>query len=175
MAMEQKATQKQTTNVRKIIIIAIFSAFAMALSFVKLPSPVGSVALDSSPGYFVAGFFSPILGGVTGLIGHLTSSGIAGFPLSFVHIPIALLQFCWCCLFGFILRKGNNIFALVAAAVIAVLTNGVIAPILLVLLYPAMKNMMYGIIPFLIVASAINVILAAVAIRILSKLNVPGL
>jgi uncharacterized membrane protein len=173
--MEQRSTQKQTRNIRNIITLAIFSAFAMALSFVKLPSPVGSVALDSSTGYFVAGFFSPILGGVTGLIGHLASSGIVGFPLSFAHIPIALLQFCWCWLFGFILRKGDNIFALVTAAVIAVLANGVVAPVILALLYPAMKNMMYGIIPFLTVASAVNVVLAAVGIRVLAKLNVPGL
>lgn len=174
--MTLKTTRSATvTYVRAVVIIAVFSALAAAGGLVKLPSPVGSIALDSAPGFFVAGFFSPLLGGLTGLAGHFASAGIAGFPLAVAHIPIAIMQFVWCFIFGWILRKGKTIQALVIASIVAIVANGVLAPLALAGLFPDYKSLLGGLIPFLLLASAINVVMAAIAVKSLARLDIPGL
>lgn len=167
--------ESKPNNIRNIIVVAVFTALAMGGGFIKLPSPVGSIALDSAPGFFVAGFFSPILGGITGLLGHLASSATAGFPFGFIHILIAILQFCWCFLFGAILRKGNRIWALVLASLVATITNGIVAPLILALIFQTFRPMLNMLIPFLLFASAVNVIIAALVIKLLARLDIPGL
>lgn len=173
--MDRSKEIKQSTKVKSILVISIYSAFSIALGFIKLPAGVGSVALDSSPGFFVAGFYTPILGGFTGMIGHIASSWVSGFPLGIVHIPIAFMQFCWCFIFGFILRKGNSLTSLIIASIVATLLNGVLAPILIGLIFPDLTTIMTGLILFLVIASAINVVIAASMIKVVSKLNIPEL
>lgn len=167
--------EKKASNVRDVIIVAVFTALATGGGFIKLPSPVGSIALDSAPGFFVAGFFSPILGGITGLLGHIASSAMAGFPLGFIHILIAGLQCCWCFLFGAILRKGNRTWALILASIVAILANGIAAPLILALLFNTFREMLTALIPFLLFAAMINVIISALVVRLLARLDIPGL
>src|SRR4051812_31260365 len=72
------------------IIIGIFSALAAAGGLIKIPSPVGSIAFDSAPGYFVAAFYGPALGSIVGFIGHLASAAVAGMPLGPMHLVVAI-------------------------------------------------------------------------------------
>ena len=169
-------TQSRPVNpLKSLVVVAIFTALSAAGGLIKFPSPVGSIAFDSAPGYFVAGFFSPLLGGIAGAFGHIVSAGIAGFPLAVAHIPIAVMQFVWCFLFGFIIRRANSVPGLVGASVVAILANGVVAPLILGLIFPQFRSMLTTLIPFLLAASAINVIIAAVAVKFLSRLDIPGL
>lgn len=161
--------------IRAVVITAIFVALAAAGGLLKLPSPVGSIALDSAPSYFVAGFFSPVLGGIVGFFGHLASASIAGFPLALAHGVVAVLQFCWALIFGLVIRKGKKLWALVAASGVAIVLNGVIAPLALALLFPSFREMLAGLIPFLLVASAANVLIAAAVIALLARSKVPGI
>lgn len=162
--------------VKSLVTIAIFTAASAAGSLVKLPAVVGSVALDSVFGFFCAGFFSPILGGIVGALGHLASAATAGFPLGPVHLIISIQMFVWCWVFGTIVRKINKIWGLILAAAIAIVLNGVLSPLMLIPISPPeMRSMLIGLIGFLVVAAAINVVLAAIAIKVLSKLDVPGL
>jgi uncharacterized membrane protein len=70
--------------------IAIFSALTVVGSFIKTPSPIPSVAFDSTPGFFAALYFGALDGGLVCGIGHIVTSVMSGFPLGIYHIPIAL-------------------------------------------------------------------------------------
>src|SRR5665648_13939 len=70
--------------------LALFSALSVVGSFIKIPSPVGSLAFDSFPGFFVALFFGPAEGALVSGLGHLATAATSGFPLGILHIPIAV-------------------------------------------------------------------------------------
>jgi uncharacterized membrane protein len=144
------------------IIIGIFSALAAAGGLIKIPSPVGSIAFDSAPGYFVAAFYGPGLGAVVGLIGHLASAAVAGMPLGPLHLIVAIVMLAWCYLFGAVSRAGRSVWWVIAGAAVAVLGNGVVTPFLLVPFGLSM-NVAIAILPFLVAASALNILVAAIA------------
>ncbi|MEM1573000.1 MAG: hypothetical protein QXI49_04565 [Candidatus Methanomethylicaceae archaeon] len=79
-------------KVKRLSEIAIFSALSSIGAMIPIPSPVGSIALDSFPGYFMALWRGVFSGASVCAIGHLLSSLRAGFPLGLIHIPIALLM-----------------------------------------------------------------------------------
>lgn len=69
--------------------LAIFSALTVIGSFIKTPSPIPSVAFDSTPGFFAALYFGVLDGALISGIGHIVTSFLSGFPLGVYHIPIA--------------------------------------------------------------------------------------
>lgn len=160
--------------VRHIVTIAVFSAAAVALGLVKIPSPVGSIALDSAPGYFAAVFFGPAIGAAVGAIGHLASAATGGFPLGGMHIAVAVQMLLWCAIFGAIARRGNSVAALVLASIVAIALNGVASPLLLVPLGLPLPTALQ-ILPFLVFASAVNVVLAAVSAKAVAHSKVRGI
>jgi uncharacterized membrane protein len=70
--------------------ITVFAALSVVGSFIQLPSPVSTVALDSAPGFFAALYFGPVDGFCVFGLGHLSTAIVHGFPLGFLHLPIAL-------------------------------------------------------------------------------------
>jgi riboflavin transporter len=70
--------------------IAIFSALTVVGSFIKTPSPIPSVAFDSTPGFFAALYFGALDGALVCGIGHIVTAVMSGFPLGIYHIPIAI-------------------------------------------------------------------------------------
>lgn len=70
--------------------ISALSALSVIGSLIHLPSPIPTVAFDSSPGFFAALFFGAGDGALVSGIGHLVTSILNGFPLGVLHIPIAL-------------------------------------------------------------------------------------
>lgn len=167
---------KSLSRVRSLVVIAVFSAASAGLGLVKLPAPmVSSIALDSLPGFFCAGFFAPWIGGVVGGLGHLASAATGRFPLGPVHLIIALQMFCWCFLFGYIARKFDRPWALVPASLVAIFLNAVASPIMLAVLFPAQREIFMGLIGFLLIAASANILLAAILVKILSKLEIPGM
>lgn len=150
------------------IIIGVFGAASVAGGVVKIPGPLGSVAFDSMPGYFVAGFFGPLLGGVVGSLGHLASALSGGFPLGHLHFVVATAMFAACAAFGLLFHRIGPAgpFAAFAAAL---LVNGVAAPLLLVPFgTPLATALAY--MPILILATAFNAGVAAAAAWLLSRL-----
>ena len=70
--------------------ITVFAALSVVGSFIQLPSPVSTVALDSAPGFFAALYFGPFDGFCVFGLGHMSTAIVHGFPLGFLHLPIAV-------------------------------------------------------------------------------------
>lgn len=142
-------------STKTIVRVGIFVALSVVGAFLKIPSPTGTVALDSAPGYFAAAAFG---GGEAALIialGHLVSSGIVGFPLTIlIHLLIAVEMAAFAYLFGFLLRKTKSFVAII----LTTFANGILAPLTLVPLYG--WGFFVGMLLPLLVGSLVNILLA---------------
>jgi hypothetical protein len=154
---------------RKVVIVAIFSGLSFAGGLIKLGTPVGSVALDSWSGFFVAAFYSVPLGGIVAALGHIFSAASGGFPLQELHILVAFLQAIWAIVFGLIIRRINRTWALLLAGAVAVGLNGVVAPLILIPVKPQLASLFKSLIPLLSVATLINIAVASVGLLALSR------
>jgi hypothetical protein len=154
-------------SIKKIVRIGIFIALSVIGAMIKIPSPTGTVALDSAPGYFSA---AAVGGGEAALIialGHLASSAIVGFPMSLpVHLLVAVQMAAFAFLFGFLVRRINGSLA-VALTTIA---NGVLAPLTMVPMF-GWGFFAAMLIP-LMVASLVNILLAYLVFRAIKKAGV---
>ncbi|MCX4473012.1 hypothetical protein C5N14_29500 [Micromonospora sp. MW-13] len=147
---------------RRIARIAILVALSAVGAFIKLPSPTGTVALDSAPAFLAGAAFSPLEGSIVGALGHLLSALTTGFPLGLpVHLLVAAEMAVFVAIFGLLARRVNIWLAIVVGIVL----NGVggaaiMIPIGGVGLFAAL------VLP-LTVGSAINILVAAAATRAL--------
>ena len=153
--------KKSSWSVKRIAIMAIFIALSAVGAMIKIPSPIGSVGLDSFPGYFCALAFGFPEGAIIIAIGHLLSAAITGFPLTIpFHIAIAVSMAVVACLFRIIGRRAGK-FGVVLAVVVASLLNAFAVGLWLLpiggwALYVA------NLVP-LLVAAAVNAVIAAIA------------
>ncbi|MEW6662959.1 MAG: ECF transporter S component [Bacillota bacterium] len=151
-------------STKTIARMGLFIALSVVGAFIKIPSPTGTVALDSAPGFFAAAAFG---GGEAALIialGHLVSSGIVGFPLTLpIHLLIAGQMAAFAYLFGFLVRKTTGY----VAVPVTTLANGVLAPLSMVPIFgwPFFVGM---VIP-LLVGSLVNILLAFLVYRTMAK------
>ena len=160
-------------NIRSIIAAAAFSALSAVTAQIKLPSTIGSVALDSAPAFFAAGFISPIVGGFVGFAGHLASAATAGFPSGPLHLVIASGMFIVCLSYGAIVRAIDRIWGVWVGTVICVILNCLIPFACIPLGLP--KGVAISLVfPFLIIAAFANAGIASVLLIIFSKLRTPG-
>lgn len=160
----QEKAQVKPRTVRRIAYMAVFIALSAVGAFIKIPSPVGTIALDSAPGYFSAIAFGYVEGISVIAIGHLLTSGIVGFPLGLpLHLFIAAQMALWAIAFRWI--KGK--IGIIPASIAAVILNGVVSSC--TMFFMGGIGAVIGIMPFLAVGSAINVILAAVSWKIVRK------
>lgn len=144
--------------------IAILVALSSVGAFIKLPSPTGTVALDSAPGFVAAAAFAPGEGAIVGALGHMFSALITGFPLGLpVHLLVAAATVLWVAAFGFIARK----ISIWVAAPVGILLNGVGGAALLIPIYG------FGIFAILVVpllvGSTINVVIAVAVVKALDS------
>jgi|YelNatPaOPRAMG01_1025707.scaffolds.fasta_scaffold45752_4 uncharacterized membrane protein len=159
--MSQEETSKPQ-KARLISEIVLFSALSGIGAMIPVPSPVGSVALDSFPGYFMALWRGAASGALVSAVGHLLSSLRAGFPLGYLHIPVALLM----ALVGAVTALVKRKFGVVAglATGVTINTAGVVL---------AIPTMGWGIIPILtpilFAASLINAAAAGIAYGAINK------
>lgn len=153
--MKQKAqTSRLTARV------GLFSAVALAGSFVTLPGPVSSVALDSASGYFCSLYYGPKEGFLVFLLGHTLTAITHGFPLGALHAPVALgmgVQ-------GALVGKTKRFFGPLGATVLGVAFNTLLGFV---------AQPFYGLgfvlvlLPYLAVASSVNAALAYAAYSLL--------
>jgi len=144
-------------DTKKLNLISMFIALSFIGSYIKIPSPLGSIALDSMAGYLAGLTFGGAAGGAIGFLGHILTSANAGFPLSLpVHLIVAAMMFISVYFYGLTYKK-INIFL---AAIIGILLNGVISPLALLLFPQFGWPFFIGITPFLLLASGLNVILS---------------
>jgi hypothetical protein len=156
---------------RRIARMAIFIALSVVGAFIKIPSPTGTVAMDSCPGYFSALAWGYREGGIVIALGHLATAATVGFPLGVLHLLIAVLMIVAAILFRFggtvVPRKwGIN---LVAAVLLGGTFNGLMALIMAPLLG---WGLAIALTPSLLVASYIDTAISAIAYSIVSKAKI---
>ncbi|MCH1626409.1 ECF transporter S component [Fredinandcohnia quinoae] len=151
-------------DVRKMSWLAMFTALSAVGAFIKVPSPVGSVAFDAFPALLAAVLLGGVPGAIVGALGHLISSLLVGLPLGPFHIMIALEMALLVWLLGMIVHSGKK-FTAIALFLIG---NTVIAPLpFIFLISPAFFT---GMLPSLFVGSLLNLVLASVVIPRLKSL-----
>lgn len=141
-------------NVKTISTLAVFIALSVVGAALKIPSPIGSVALDSFPALLAAVILGPVAGGIVAGLGHIVSALIAGMPLGPFHFLIMIEMFVFVWLFGVIWKAGLRIIAYIAFFI----ANSFIMSIPFVFIISPAFYM--EIIPSLTAATAINVVVA---------------
>ncbi|MCW4005112.1 MAG: ECF transporter S component [Candidatus Bathyarchaeota archaeon] len=139
--------------------IALFSALSGIGALIKTPSPIPTVAFDSTPGFFAALYFGAVDGAIVCGLGHLISSAITGFPLGYYHIPIAVGMALAGAAMGLINKvhpKWGFIPAVAAGILINTLSVFFVAPDPAIGLAGALAYM-----PFIALAAILNSIVAA--------------
>lgn len=161
---DRDETKPVLHHVKSLALIAIFIALSAVGALIKIPSPVGTIGLDSAPGFFAAIAFGYIEGCSVIAVGHLLTSAVVGFPLGIpMHILIAALMAIWALTFRWINRK----VGIITATVAAIFLNGVVSSVSL--LPMGGWGAVLGTMPFLVLGSAINVIIAAIAFKAVKK------
>ena len=144
-------------NTKKLTRIAILIALTYLGSYLTpFPGILSTAAFDSMPGFFAAVWISPVSGGIVGSIGHFFSALLRGFPFSLpVHLLISVEMALICLLFGKLWSRSKF-----AAVVLAIVLNGVISPLSLVIFPDFTWAFLWSLVPVLIFATAANVVLA---------------
>ncbi len=151
---------------RRVARLSIFTALSAVGAMTKIPSPTGTVALDSSLGYFSAAAFGYSEGALIAALGHLLTALTTGFPLGIpVHGYIALQMALWVMAYRFFTIRVHP----VAGIVVAVLLNGV-ASAYLIIPFGGIGLATALVVP-LLVGSAANVIIAHLAWSIVKRSN----
>ncbi|MZP29842.1 alpha-ribazole transporter [Heliobacterium undosum] len=160
MPMQYNEARPSWKSVRGIALMGVLIALSAVGAMVKIPSPVGTIGLDSAPGFFAALALGATGGMIVITLGHLLTAMVVGFPLTLpVHFFIALQMAMW----AYAFRWMNERFGLTAAFVAGVFLNGVVSSLTMLLL--GGWGAVMAVMPFLVAGSAVNVGLAAAAYR----------
>lgn len=159
---------RQLFTAKRIARMAIFIALSVVGAFIKIPSPTGTVAMDSCPGFFSALAWGYVEGGIIIALGHIATAASVGFPLGVLHILIALLMTVAAALFRFGRTIMPNKWGL--NIIVPVLLGGTFNGLMALLMAPLLGwGLAIAITPSLMVASYINTIVASVTFNIVSK------
>ena len=157
---------KGISNTIIVARMALLSALSGVGAFIPIPSPVGSIALDSAPGYFAALAYGALDGAGVCAIGHLLSAARAGYPLGTVHLLVALLM----AVVGVAVATVSRRFGMIPGIVTGIAVNTAGAPL-------AVPVFGWGVLPILVpllaVASSVNAVLAGLAFKATRKLGGP--
>ena len=158
--LEKDDLKLSAWNVKRLSIMAIFIALSAVGALIKIPSPVGTIGMDSAPGFFCALAFGGVTGAVVIAFGHLLTSAVVGFPMTIpIHLYIAFQMALWALCYRWV----NEKLGLIPAVIVAIILNGVVSALAM---FPIMgMGGVLGLMPFLVVGAAINVIISAVAYK----------
>ncbi|WP_203248421.1 ECF transporter S component [Sporosarcina beigongshangi] len=153
-------------RLRRMTLTALFVALCAVGGLIKIPSAVGSLALDTVPALVSAAFLPPVFSGIASMLGHTASAMYAGFPLGPFHVIIALEMFVIILIFARMHQAGFAIMKWV----FFVIANGLLAPLpFYFLVSPAF---FIGILPSIVVATVLNAVVAAVVLPALKHVAV---
>lgn len=149
-------------NTAILVKISLLVALSVVGSYIKFPGPVGSIALDSLPGYLGAITIGGPAGALVLAFGHLLSALNSGFVLGPIHFLIALIMGLCGLIFSYFIKK--NVYLAVA---ITTFLNGVVSAAVLIPFFGI--PFFYGTAPVLTVASFVNILLAVVVAKYLKN------
>lgn len=157
---------------KKLILTSLFIALSIIGANIKL---MGTVAMDSMPGFLATLILGPIYGAIIGALGHFATALLSGFPLSLpVHIIIsvdmALTMFVVGVLFKGLLVRGKWV-AMLSSAIAGILLNG---PVSILMLWPILvpvmgKAALIAMTPLLTIAAALNLTFSFTIYNVLAK------
>lgn len=162
------------TNTKHLVICALL----IALSFVGANLRVfGSIAFDSMPAFVAALLLGPIYGAIIGFIGHILTALLSGFPLSPpLHIVIAFAMAITMFGFGYTYKalksRMHESINLSITGIIGVLLNGPFSLGLSMAVLAIMTGVeaalsLTALLPFLMLATIINVVLSILIFKAL--------
>ena len=137
-------------------------------AFIKIPSPTGTVAMDSLPAYLAALLLGGIPGAIVGFLGHMASAATAGFRMGPIHLLVGFQMAVIMLVFSFIAKKIHP----VAAMIIGIILNGVGAPATFILIPGFGMAFFVSMVLPLTVVSAINIIIAGIIYYPLQKTTI---
>lgn len=150
-----------------LTLTAMFAALAVVGSFIKIPVPPGSAALDSTAAFISMAFLPAPFAALAGAIGHIATALTSGFPLTLpIHLLIAVEMAIIVGIGAWLYHKGKHkiswLWVLIA--------NGILSPIpYYFILSPAMY---VAVAPSILIATSINVIVSLILLPILQKIVV---
>lgn len=159
-----------SSNLTSLLVrLAVLIALSVVGALIKIPSPTGTVALDSTPGYLTALAYGPGPGALVAALGHLLSAATAGFPLTLpLHLFVALQM----AIIAALVAYANHRFNPVIASVLGIILNGIGAPAAFLLLPQFGTPFFVAMTGPLLVASTINIIAALLLYKALGKTGV---
>ena len=148
---------------RNLTLAALFIALCGIGALLKIPGPFSSVALDLAPALISTMFLGPVWAGVIAALGHLISAFTGGLPLGPFHAIVAVEMFVIVYVFGLMIKRGWRF----AGFLFVTLATGLLAPLpFYFLISPALYMTLM---PILLVATAINSVVAWVALPLLKR------
>ncbi len=150
---------------RNVTLAALFIALCGIGALLKIPGPFSSVALDLAPALISTLFLGPVWAGVIAALGHLISAFTGGLPLGPFHAIVAVEMFLIVYVFGLMMKRGWR----AAGFLFVTLATGLLAPLpFYFLISPALYMTL---VPVLLVATAINSVVAWVALPFLKRIK----
>lgn len=150
---------------RNVTLAALFIALCGIGALLKIPGPFSSVALDLAPALISTLFLGPVWAGVIAAFGHLISAFTGGLPLGPFHAIVALEMLVIVLVFGLMIKRGWRF----AGFLFVTLATGLLAPLpFYFLISPALYMTL---VPVLLVATAINSVVAWVALPFLKRIK----
>jgi hypothetical protein len=151
-------------SARKMSLLALFIALSVIGASIKIPSFVGSIALDAFPAMLAGVLIGKKNGAIVAAFGHLISAYFAGFPLGPMHLVIAveMAVLVWC--FGIIYQTGKKIIA----GLFFILTNSFLAPLPFIFMLGI--GFYVSILPSLLIGATFNTIIALILIPRFKKM-----
>jgi len=144
--------------------MAIFIALSYVGALIKIPSPTGTVAMDSCPGYFSALAWGYAEGAIVIALGHIFTAATVGFPLGIpMHLLIAAEMAIWAAVLRFTTYKIHWVAGIAAAT----FCNGVLGALITGVVVS--WGLFWALLPFLVVASLIDITIAVIVWLIVSK------
>lgn len=140
---------------KRLTRLGILIALSVVGSFIKIPSPVGSLAFDAVPGYFAALSISPGIGALVAALGHAATATVSGLPLGPLHMVVALGMALAAYSAGRLARVN-----LYLGSLVGVLINGLLLPAIFILLPDFGLPFFWAVTPSILVAALLNVSLA---------------
>ncbi|GEM_PF-279748 len=151
---------------RRITRMAIFISLSAVGAMIKIPSPTGTVSLDSCPGYFSAASFGYLEGSIVAALGHLFTAFTIGFPLGLpVHLYIACQMALYVMVFRYLIKRFHPIVGIITATAL----NGILSAYLIIP-FGGIGLATALIVP-LTIGSAVNILIAQLAYSIVKKSN----
>lgn len=150
----------------KLARIALLIALSYLGSLVKIPTPVGTTAFDSAPAFLAGLLLGPWAGATVGFLGHMFTAFLTGFPYSVpIHLTIAVGM---AVIIAIMARVSER--RLTLGLCIALLGNGIALPLVLAV-WPlfTLAIIISAVIPGVLLATALNLMVAAGVYRALGK------